>query len=89
MNSSYANTRAAVVVAFIYFCGADEGLNDGSARCIELRTRKGSICDFPQIARRRWGRLFLRFIANLPFCAIFPETTTAELSRSAFLTFRS
>lgn len=45
INSPYANTRAAVMVAFLYFCGDEQGLNDGSARAIELRTRAGSLLD--------------------------------------------
>lgn len=45
INSPLANTRAAVLVAFLYFVGSDEGLNDGSARAIEIRTRKGSLLD--------------------------------------------
>jgi N-methylhydantoinase B len=45
INSPYANTRAAVMVAFLYFSGDDEGLNDGSARAIEIRTRPGSLLD--------------------------------------------
>lgn len=45
INSSYANTRAAVMVAFLYFSGNEQGLNDGSARAIEIRTRKGSLLD--------------------------------------------
>ncbi|AYD03698.1 hydantoinase B/oxoprolinase family protein [Neorhizobium sp. NCHU2750] len=45
INSPFANTRAAVMVAFLYFSGDDQGLNDGSARAIEIRTRKGSLVD--------------------------------------------
>ncbi|SEP84376.1 N-methylhydantoinase B [Faunimonas pinastri] len=45
INSPFANTRAAVMVAFLYFSGDDQGLNDGSARAIEIRTRKGSLLD--------------------------------------------
>ncbi|MGQ4274663.1 hydantoinase B/oxoprolinase family protein [Terrihabitans sp. B22-R8] len=45
INSSEANTRAAVLVAFLYFMGDEEGLNDGSARAIHIRTRKGSLLD--------------------------------------------
>jgi N-methylhydantoinase B len=45
INSPLANTRAAVMVAFLYFSGDDDGLNDGSARAIEIRTRKGSLLD--------------------------------------------
>lgn len=45
INSPLANTRAAVLVAFLYFAGSEEGLNDGSARAIEIRTRKGSLLD--------------------------------------------
>ncbi|MGU3495466.1 hydantoinase B/oxoprolinase family protein [Xanthobacteraceae bacterium A53D] len=45
INSPTANTRAAVMVAFLYFSGDDDGLNDGSARAIEIRTRSGSLID--------------------------------------------
>lgn len=45
INSPYANTRAAVMVAFLYFSGDEDGLNDGSARAIEIRTRPGSLLD--------------------------------------------
>lgn len=45
INSPYANTRAAVMVAFLYFSGDDQGLNDGSARAIEIRTRPKSLLD--------------------------------------------
>jgi N-methylhydantoinase B len=45
INSPAANTRAAVMVAFLYFAGHEEGLNDGSARAIEIRTRTGSLLD--------------------------------------------
>lgn len=45
INSPYANTRAAVMVAFLYFSGDEQGLNDGSARAIEIRTRPGSLLD--------------------------------------------
>ncbi|MBR0953577.1 hydantoinase B/oxoprolinase family protein [Bradyrhizobium canariense] len=45
INSPQANTRAAVMVAFLYFSGDEDGLNDGSARAIELRTRSGSLLD--------------------------------------------
>ncbi|HEY9212324.1 MAG TPA: hydantoinase B/oxoprolinase family protein [Ancylobacter sp.] len=45
INSPYANTRAAVMVSFLYFSGDEEGLNDGGARAIEIRTRQGSLVD--------------------------------------------
>ncbi|MCZ7940680.1 hydantoinase B/oxoprolinase family protein [Agrobacterium salinitolerans] len=45
INSPLANTRAAVMVAFLYFSGEDEGLNDGSARAVEIITRKGSLLE--------------------------------------------
>ena len=45
INSPYANTRAAVMVAFLYFSGDEQGLNDGGARAIEIRTRPGSLLD--------------------------------------------
>lgn len=45
LNSPLANTRAAVNVAFLYLCDDEQQLNDGSARAIELRTRKGSLVD--------------------------------------------
>lgn len=45
INSPYANTRASVMVAFLYFSGEEEGLNDGGARAIEIRTRPGSLVD--------------------------------------------
>lgn len=45
INSPYANTRAAVMVALLYFSGEEEGLNDGGARAIEIRTRSGSLVD--------------------------------------------
>ena len=45
INSPLANTRAAVMVAFLYFAGDEDGLNDGGARAIEIRTRKGSLLD--------------------------------------------
>lgn len=48
INSPYANTRAAVMVAFLYFSGDEDGLNDGSARAIAIRTRPGSLLD-PQV----------------------------------------
>ncbi|MGY3410832.1 N-methylhydantoinase B/oxoprolinase/acetone carboxylase alpha subunit [Bradyrhizobium sp. GM5.1] len=45
INSPCANTRAAVMVAFLYFSGDEGGLNDGGARVIEIRTRPGSLVD--------------------------------------------
>ncbi|MCK9908741.1 hydantoinase B/oxoprolinase family protein [Microbacteriaceae bacterium K1510] len=45
INSAYANTRAAVMVAFLYFSGDEQGLNDGGARAIEIKTRPGSLLD--------------------------------------------
>lgn len=45
INSAYANTRAAVMVAFLYFSGDEQGLNDGGARAVEIKTRPGSLLD--------------------------------------------
>ncbi|WP_137178361.1 hydantoinase B/oxoprolinase family protein [Roseomonas sp. AR75] len=45
MNSPFANTAACVNVAFMYLSDGQRALNDGSARCIRILTRKGSIVD--------------------------------------------
>lgn len=45
LNSPIANTRAAVNVAFLYLLDDELVLNDGSARAISIRTRKGSLVD--------------------------------------------
>jgi N-methylhydantoinase B len=45
MNSPFANTAACVNVAFMYLSDDRQGLNDGSARCVRILTRKGSIVD--------------------------------------------
>jgi len=45
MNSPYANTAAAVNVAFMYLSEDRQAQNEGSARAITVRTRKGSIVD--------------------------------------------
>jgi N-methylhydantoinase B len=45
MNSPFANTAACVNVAFMYLSDDRQGLNDGSARCVRILTRKGSMVD--------------------------------------------
>ena len=45
MNSPYANTVACTNVAFLYLSDDRQAQNDGSARAISIRTRKGSIVD--------------------------------------------
>ncbi|MCC6532975.1 MAG: hydantoinase B/oxoprolinase family protein [Burkholderiales bacterium] len=45
MNSPYANTAACVNVAFLYVSDDRQARNEGSARAITIRTRKGSIVD--------------------------------------------
>ena len=45
MNSPYANTVACTNVAFLYLSDDRQAQNDGSARAITIRTRKGSIVD--------------------------------------------
>lgn len=45
INSPLANTRAAVLVSLLYFAGDENGLNDGSLRAIDIRTRPGSLLD--------------------------------------------
>ena len=45
MNSPLANTVACANVAFLYLSDDRQGQNDGSARAIKVRTRKGSIVD--------------------------------------------
>jgi N-methylhydantoinase B len=45
MNSPFANTAACVNVAFMYLSDDRQALNDGSARCVRILTRKGSIVD--------------------------------------------
>jgi N-methylhydantoinase B len=45
MNSPYANTVACTNVAFLYLSDDHQGQNDGAARAITLRTRKGSLVD--------------------------------------------
>lgn len=45
MNSSYANTVACTNVAFLYLSDDRQAQNDGCARAITLKTRKGSIVD--------------------------------------------
>ncbi|MCC7427069.1 MAG: hydantoinase B/oxoprolinase family protein [Alphaproteobacteria bacterium] len=45
MNSPYANTAAAVNVAFMYLSDDRQAQNEGSVRAIRIHTRKGSIVD--------------------------------------------
>lgn len=45
INSPCANSHAAVMVAFLYFSGDEEGLSGGSARALDIRTRPGSLVD--------------------------------------------
>ena len=45
MNSPYANTVASTNVAFLYLSDNRQGQNDGCARAIAIKTRKGSIVD--------------------------------------------
>ena len=45
VNSPYANTAACVLAAFMYLAEDEPVPNEGCFRCIELVTRKGSICD--------------------------------------------